>query len=158
MLASTIRLNCTCYCTAEEWGQSCRSWWASGVPPASPIIYIWLIFKWSSLYSFIPPKLKNMHLSGTQTTDTIFFFKNQRLTWVSLIVQTLHRGCVMINQALRFPSPKFQSAENTPFRSVKNGKWLPTPRIRGMPLESICFMQRWKGEGGGGGAGVEVVV
>lgn len=74
----------------------------------------------------------------------------------------LNRGHVLINQGLRFPNAKkFQTASNTSFRSVKNGKRIPAPRIRGMPLESICFMRRWKGDGGrggrGGGGGVTIV-
>lgn len=152
-LAGARHLNCTCYCTAEVWGQRCRTRCflsLRGVLP-SPIIYIWLIFGWCSLYNCIPPKLKNICLNGTQATQHL---SKQGKKRVSLIVRTLHRGYILINQALNFPSPKFQSSENTPFRSVKNGKRLPAPRIRGMPLESICFMRRWKGEGGGGGVGV----
>lgn len=152
MLANPRCLNCTCYCTAEVWGHRCRSWWFLSLR-RPPFTYIWLILKWFSLYSYVAPKLKNIHLNGTQASHTCQFFLKNRFIRVYFIIQTLHKGYILINQALHFPGPKFQSAKNTPFRSVKNGKWLPAPKIRGMPLESICFLQRWKGEGGGGGGG-----
>lgn len=164
MLASASHLNCTRYCTAEEWGQSCRSWCflsLRSVPP--PIIYMliyWLIFKWSSLYSFIPPKLKTIHLYEIQASHTNFFFKKSTLDpsfpHCTDAAQRLHPD----KSSSAFSKPKIPVCQEHTIQICEKRKMAPCIKNSRNAIRINLFYaevkrrRRW----GWGGVGVEGVV